>query len=186
MEGCSVVHLHNGYLSSHSFRSISALVTWIPMVNRESQGTGEAMDGMGVDICFVFWVDIAIIRSSSRADGMPELLSSYWLSSWRRWGTHMTTHREISWCYWMECAPRAVRMRFLLHHTDRRKNRARPAKLRIRDMNRSVLDNVSQLLSCGEYNGWKTGNACSNIDRNDSMATENPLPAVLPEVCRQE
>jgi len=74
----------NDYLSSHSFRSISALVIWIPMVNRESRLAGEAMDGVDVDICFIFWVASAFIRSSSRAVGMPDLVSSYGLSSWYR------------------------------------------------------------------------------------------------------
>jgi hypothetical protein len=72
----------NDYLSSHSFRSISALVISIPMVNRVSRSSGEAKDGMSVDICFIFWVASAVIRSSSRAVGMPDLVSSYGLSSW--------------------------------------------------------------------------------------------------------
>lgn len=129
--GCFVVHLHNDYLSSHSFRSISARVIWIPMVNRESRTTDDSMDGMDGGICFIFWVDIAIIRSSSRAEGMPELVSSHYLSYWYRLGTHMTTHRKTSSCYWMECAPRAVRLRLLVHRTGHRKNRASPAKYRI-------------------------------------------------------
>jgi hypothetical protein len=51
-------------------------------------------------------------------------------------------------------------------------------------MNRGVVDSVSQLLGCGEYNVCKTGNACSKNVRNETGAPENPVPAILPESCR--
>jgi hypothetical protein len=51
-------------------------------------------------------------------------------------------------------------------------------------MNRRVMDSVSQLLECREYNGCKTGNACLKIDRNDAGTAENPVPADLSEAAR--
>jgi len=53
-------------------------------------------------------------------------------------------------------------------------------------MNRGIMGIVSQLLVCGEYNGCKTGNACSKNDRNDTGSRENLVASVITDVPMQE
>jgi hypothetical protein len=94
----------------------------------------------------VLGVDSVIIRVSSRAQEVPELVSSYYRSLRCRLGTHMTTHRGTSLVFLDGNCPLAVLHGFFRIINVPRKTGSTRRKYRMVVMNRGVVDHVSQLL----------------------------------------